>query len=90
MNHTAFRAAHLRTVYRKRAPVAAAGDGEDPLTTDPVDAASGFAASSCAVIVGPRRLGPLLLPPRRTWHRSTSPLLAVLGPTFLPFALPPQ
>ncbi|CAL4976530.1 unnamed protein product [Urochloa decumbens] len=88
-NSPAFRAAHLRTAYRKPVPrVAAAGEGEALLAADPADAASGR-----AVVVGPSGLSFRLPGAPFDFQFSYSeapraPPLAIREPAFLPFAPP--
>ncbi|CAO2180073.1 unnamed protein product [Urochloa humidicola] len=88
-NNPAFRAAHLRTAYRKPVPrVAAAGEGEALLAADPADAASGR-----AVVVGPSGLSFRLPGAPFDFQFSYSeapraPPLAIREPAFLPFAPP--
>ncbi|XP_066308858.1 CRS2-associated factor 2, chloroplastic-like isoform X1 [Miscanthus floridulus] len=85
----AFRAAHLRTAYRKPVPpAAAAGEGEALLAADPTDAASGR-----AVVVGPSGLSFRLPGAPFDFQFSYSegpraPPLAIREPAFLPFAPP--
>jgi hypothetical protein len=85
----AFRAAHLRTSYRKSVPpVAAAGEGEALLAADPTDAAKGR-----AVVVGPSGLSFRLpdAPFDFQFSYSEAPRarpLAIREPAFLPFAPP--
>ncbi|OEL29009.1 CRS2-associated factor 2, chloroplastic [Dichanthelium oligosanthes] len=85
----AFRAAHLRTAYRKPVPpVAAAGESEALLAADPADAASGR-----AVVVGPSGLSFRLPGAPFDFQFSYSeapraPPLAIREPAFLPFAPP--
>nr|CAB3477074.1 unnamed protein product [Digitaria exilis] len=88
-NNPAFRAAHLRTAYRKPvSPVAAAGEGETLLAADPADAASGR-----SVVVGPTGLSFRLPGAPFDFQFSYSeapraPPLAIREPAFLPFAPP--
>ncbi|KAF8692487.1 hypothetical protein HU200_039584 [Digitaria exilis] len=88
-NNPAFRAAHLRTAYRKPVPpVAAAGEGEALLAADPADAASGR-----SVVVGPTGLSFRLPGAPFDFQFSYSeapraPPLAIREPAFLPFAPP--
>ncbi|RLM93903.1 CRS2-associated factor 2, chloroplastic [Panicum miliaceum] len=88
-DNPAFRAAHLRTAYRKPVPpVAAAGGGEALLAADPADAASGR-----AVVVGPSGLSFRLPGAPFDFQFSYSegpraPPLAIREPAFLPFAPP--
>ncbi|KAL6850068.1 hypothetical protein ACP4OV_020695 [Aristida adscensionis] len=85
----AFRAAHLRTAYRKPVPpVAASGEGEALLAADPTDAAAGR-----AVVVGPSGLSFRLPGAPFDFQFSYSeapraPPLAIREPAFLPFAPP--
>ncbi|XP_066314288.1 CRS2-associated factor 2, chloroplastic isoform X2 [Miscanthus floridulus] len=85
----AFRAAHLRTAYRKPVPpAAAAGEGEALLAADPTDAASGR-----TVVVGPSGLSFRLPGAPFDFQFSYSeapraPPLAIREPAFLPFAPP--
>ncbi|CAD6231534.1 unnamed protein product [Miscanthus lutarioriparius] len=85
----AFRAAHLRTAYRKPVPpAAAAGEGEALLAADPTDAASGR-----TVVVGPSGLSSRLPGAPFDFQFSYSeapraPPLAIREPAFLPFAPP--